>query len=189
MTIYAVVLAGGQGSRLGDVRKAEIRLGGRSLLERVMERLPTDVLISTGHGRSYSKYTCVSDGPGPVGGPLAGLAAAVLYLRDKASSDDVLISAAVDTPFLPADFAHKLIGGLAFNLAAYAIWGDEVYPTNAAYRFGAIATLPERLAELGSPKRLQAALHAQAVRWETDQNPFANLNTLADLVTLARRAE
>lgn len=189
MTVFAVVLAGGQGSRLGNVRKAELRLCGQRLLDRVVTRLPGGVLVSTGRGAQYAGYTCVPDLPGPAGGPLAGLAAAVLHLRGTAEPGDILVSVAVDTPFLPADFVAKLAAGLTSENAAYAAWGGEIYPTNAAYRFGAISDLPERADSLGSPKRLLSSLDAKAVRWATDQNPFANLNTLADLVGLTQRAE
>ncbi|NGP19144.1 molybdenum cofactor guanylyltransferase [Devosia aurantiaca] len=189
MTVFAVVLAGGQGSRLGDVRKAELRLGGQRLLDRVVTRLTGEILVSAGRGPQYAGYTCVPDLPGLVGGPLAGLAAAVLHLRGTAKPGDTLVSVPVDTPFLPADFVLKLAAGVTSESAAYAAWGEEIYPTNAAYRFGAISDLPERADSLGSPKRLLSALDAKAVRWEINHNPFANLNTLADLVSLARRVE
>jgi molybdenum cofactor guanylyltransferase len=194
MTVYALVLAGGQGSRLGHVRKAELRLGGRRMLEGVTERLrdfAAPLLLSVGDGPAMPEVLGLSliDDAATGGGPLAGLAAAVLHLRGIADPGDVLVTVAVDTPFLPTDFVERLTSALERAPATFAAWQGNFYPTNAAYRFGAIADLLERAQEIGSPKRLLRWLDAVAVDWnEATEDPFANLNTLADLVALQRRA-
>ncbi|MFN4211385.1 MAG: NTP transferase domain-containing protein, partial [Devosia sp.] len=36
---HAVIIAGGRGERLGGVRKADLRLGGRRLVDRVADEL------------------------------------------------------------------------------------------------------------------------------------------------------
>ncbi len=187
MTIHALILAGGEGSRLGGVRKAELRLGGKTMLERLTERLPDGVrlLMSTGRLGSMSRIEGVPDREGVLAGPLAGLAAAVAHLRDAAPPDDVLVSVAVDTPFLPTDYFSRL----ALGSPCYAAWRDQVYPTNAAYRLDMIMDLPERAAELGSPRNLLKSLRAEPMAWEDAENPFANLNTINDVITLARRAQ
>lgn len=179
MTIYGVILAGGQGSRLGHVRKAELRLGGMRLRDRVAARLRKHV---------GAILPDVPDLPG-VSGPLGGIVSAVRHLAKTASADDILISVAVDTPFLPTDYVPRLGAALDHAPAAYVAWADNFYPTNAAFRFGAIADLPERAAEMGSPRRLLQGLGAIPVTWDESDDPFANLNTLADLIALSRRTQ
>jgi molybdenum cofactor guanylyltransferase len=179
--IYALILAGGQGSRLGGVRKGDLRLGGRTLYDRVSERLrgQAKLLLSGPAG--------IPDLPLPYGGPLVGLAAAVSHLRDHAGYDDLIVTVAVDTPFLSDDYVSRITAPLGKAQAAQAFSGNRGYPTNAAYRLQAISDLPERVGEIGSPKRLLAALDAVAVVWPESPDPFANLNTLDDLAALHRR--
>lgn len=198
MNAYFVILAGGGGSRLGHVRKAEIRLGGASLQERVANRLRIDrsaILISTGAGLSIPSAigTTLPDLDTPIGGPLAGILAAAAHLRHQASTDSVLFSVAVDTPFLPEDFASRLMEPLEDGArAAKACWRGNAYPTNAAWRLADLQDLPEQ-ASAGtvapSPRALLAQLGAVSVDWEATHasDPFANLNTLADLIDLSYR--
>jgi molybdopterin-guanine dinucleotide biosynthesis protein A len=193
MIVHALILAGGRGSRLGDVRKAEIRIGGRGLLDRVADRLADlPLLVSTGPGagRQIGRGIGLADHAPSHDGPMAGIAAALHHLRDRAGPDDLLLSVAVDTPFLPSDYAERMVGALKGGAnAAYAAWGDQIYPTNAIYRLSALYSLaPAAMPD--SPKRLLKSLDARPVDWSAlaSADPFANLNTLADLIALGRRA-
>ncbi len=200
MNVRGLILAGGRGSRLGNVRKAGIRLAGIALLERVIRRLHIDassLLISTGPGRPEPSAigAVVPDLDTPLGGPLAGIAAAVEHLRDRAPKDTVLLSVAVDTPFLPEDFAPRLLEALDTGArAAEASWRGNSYPTNAAWRLADLYDLPEQAIAgtfVQSPRALLAQLGAVSVDWEATHanDPFANLNTLADLIGLSHRAQ
>jgi molybdenum cofactor guanylyltransferase len=190
MTTFAVILAGGEGSRLGHVRKANLLLGGTTLQQRVTERLRDDVdAVFVSSGSAPALLGGLPDMPGNVSGPLAGVASAVAHLRERATLDDVLVTVAVDTPFLPDDFVRRLGQPLVQGAASFAQWRTDFYPTNAAYRLGAILDLPERVEAFVSPRRLLASLAAEPVSWDhLPDDPFANLNTLSDLVALARRA-
>jgi Molybdopterin-guanine dinucleotide biosynthesis protein A len=193
MIVHALILAGGRGSRLGDVRKAGLRIGGRTLLARVAERMSgMPLLISTGPRpeATLAEGIALADQASAHNGPMAGIEAALRHLRDSAHEDDLLLTVAVDTPFLPADYRARMIAALdAGAPAAYAAWGSDIYPTNAIYRLSALHALaPANLPD--SPKRLLQNLGAVPVDWSAacEDNPFANLNILADLVTLGRRA-
>jgi len=89
------VLAGGSARRLGGADKASICVGGRPLLDRVLGAVldAGRVVVvgperSTGHRVSW----CSEDPPG--GGPVAGLAAGLSYVRA-----DLVAVLAVDLPF------------------------------------------------------------------------------------------
>lgn len=121
---------------------------------------------------------------------MAGIAAALHHLRNRAGTDDLLLSVAVDTPFLPSDYAERMVSALEGGAnAAYAAWGDQIYPTNAIYRLSALSSLGAASMP-DSPKRLLKSLDARPVDWSAPASvdPFANLNTLTDLITLVRRA-
>lgn len=193
MTTYALILAGGRGSRLGDVRKARLRIGGRTLFERVTEHLPPEnLLVSTGPGAAedFGAGIPIRDSGPSFAGPMAGLVAATEYLRPLAGEDDLLLTTAVDTPFLPADYRAHMLRVLENGAeAAYAAWGEAFYPTNAIYRLPALmAFLAQQTPD--SPKRLLHGLGAIAIDWRglCAENPFANLNGLADLIALGHRA-
>jgi len=193
---FGVIIAGGQGHRLGGVRKADIRIGGVRLLERVarvLGGLEQPLMVATGpeaNGLALGhQFRPVSDIAGSQGGPLAGLAAAVLALRSRHIVDGILVSVAVDTPFLPEDYVARLLSGLDTSPASFAGWNDAFYPPNAAWRLEAIADLPERLDGTASLKALHQQLGGVRVGWdEADDNPFDNLNTFADLLALGKRA-
>lgn len=189
MTVFALILAGGAGERLGGVRKAELRVGGKRLVDRVAGRLAAhaEVLLAVRHpARRAPALNTITDDRS-FGGPMAGIAAALEALSDR-PDEDIVLTVAVDTPFLPADYASRLLVPLFLSSseAAAAGWRDQWYPTNAAYRLGALRRrpLPDR------PRRLLERLEAVTVAWdEQPQNPFANLNTLNDLMALQRRAQ
>lgn len=198
--LYAVIIAGGKGERLGGVRKADLLVGGRRLVDRVADALgPVELplMIAVGphnDGRGARGDTlAVTDMEAPVGGPLAGLAAAVAALHQRGIGDGLLVSVAADTPFLPSDFVAVLGATLGTAAAAYAAWGQQFYPPNAIWRLAALAALPEQVLQNRAPpslKALQRELGAVAVDWwaRVAANPFGNVNTVADLVALGSMA-
>ncbi|SFD34086.1 molybdenum cofactor guanylyltransferase [Devosia psychrophila] len=197
---HAVIIAGGKGDRLGGVRKADLLVGGIRLVDRVAQALgavQAPVMIAVGPQddgrRARSDSIAVSDLAAPVGGPLAGLAAAIAALHERGIGAGLLVSVAVDTPFLPEDFVAVLAAALGEASAAYAAWGEQFYPPNSIWQIEALAALPERVLEGQAPhslKALQRELGAVAVDWSSraPANPFANVNTVGDLVVLGRMA-
>jgi molybdopterin-guanine dinucleotide biosynthesis protein A len=194
MRIAAVILAGGKGERLGGVNKALLDIGGRSLLERALTAVAPSVPIVLATGRldfAAPGTLSVPDLDTPVGGPLAGLAAAVARLRD--APPDWLLSLAVDTPFFPADFTARALATAPAAPALVAAYGGQLYPTNTLWRFDAVADLPERLRAGAAPPSLMR--FGTALGWvpldyaaTTPDNPFLNANTPEELALLRRRA-
>lgn len=192
--IHAVILAGGRGSRLGDVRKADLLFRGRRLLDHVAERfsgISGQLLVSCG---SYPDLelpdgaVSVADADTKSLGPLAGIAAAARFLGGHCKAGDLLISVAVDSPFLPDDYVLRLAA--ITGTAGCAAYGELLYPTNASWR---LAPLLAALAELPpdtGPKAVLREMDAKTIDWAVHarQDPFANLNSLADLLALQRRS-
>ena len=199
MRRYGLILAGGQGERLRHVRKADLRIGGIRLIERVAARfsaLETPILVSIAQEQHLALDGAIPlpDALPTRSGPMAGIYAALDYLGEEVDEQSVLIVAAVDTPFLPENYVARLTEPLAAgHTAAFARWNGTDYPTNAAFR---IAEVRNHLRALpmdsrpNGPKSLLAALGAAPVEWSdsSGENPFANCNTLEELIFLGRRA-
>ena len=196
---HAVIIAGGKGERLGGVCKAELRVGGIRLIDRVRSALgdvAEPLMVSTGPVQARLRpggAIAVRDLAGPTGGPLAGLAAAVEALRVRGVISGLLVSVPVDTPFLPSDYVSILQQNLGDAPAACAAWGDQSYPPNAIWQIDALAALPDEVREgtgVSSLKALLQRLGAVTVDWRglAAENPFLNLNTVDDLLTLGRMA-
>lgn len=102
----AVVLAGGRGARLGGVDKAGIEIGGRTLLDRVLDAVvdAREVVVvgdPVPTGRPVT-FTCESP---RYGGPAAGLLAGLDALLDVPAYVAVV---AVDMPRLTAQTLRRL---------------------------------------------------------------------------------
>jgi Molybdopterin-guanine dinucleotide biosynthesis protein A len=190
--LHAIILAGGAGERLGGARKSDLRVGGRPLIHRVAEALGASdnpLLVATGPGTSLpllpQNAIAIPDEEVEHTGPVAGLAAAVTALDRRGIREGLLLSVAVDTVFLPTDFADRLSAAIGNAAAAAAAWQGQLYPTNALWR---LENLSRALPGARSPRSLLASLGAVAVNWTGPVDPFANLNTLDDLLELQRRA-
>ncbi|KRA99834.1 hypothetical protein ASD83_04885 [Devosia sp. Root685] len=192
--IFGLILAGGEGSRLGGVRKADLRIGGVRLLQRVagaFEGKVAELFVASGQiDVSDLALTSLRDESAISTGPLAGIRAAVRHLEKTFDSGDMLVSVAVDTPFLPPDYVERLSQAAAKTGAAYAAWGESIYPTNSAWQLTALSDALEATSESAGPKAILHKLGAARVDWSANAavDPFANINTLDDLIALQRRA-
>ncbi len=201
-SIVAVILAGGRGERLGSVVKANLVVGGRRLLDRVAAALTgTDIILVAVGGFGPEDIAlapgqiAVPDPRTDYAGPLAGLAAAVAWAATQPRPPELLLTAAVDTPFLPHNFASAMATAIEPGHAGVvARYGAQDYATNAIWRLERIAALTDRMAAGTAPRSLRglaAELKVPTLSWPDSDggNPFANANTPAELRELEGRAE
>lgn len=188
MRIFGLILAGGQGRRMGGVDKALLRLGDMSLIEQVCARFEPQVaaLAISANGDSARFGLGLPVLPddvsqGPLSGVLAGLDWAAL------SGAEALVTVAVDTPFFPGDLVPQLIlagnGGLAVAQS-----NGRFHPTFALWPMALRADLRAWLA--GGAARVMGFMDAhQAVACPFPMqgiDPFFNLNTPEDLAQAER---
>ena len=198
--LLGLVLAGGLGRRMDGADKPLLRLGGRTLLERVVERLAPQcpdglALSANGDPSRFAPF------PGPVlpdrvpghPGPLAGILAGLDFSVARSGSEDGdMLSVPGDAPFLPPDLAARLIvardeAGAAIALAASG--GREHY-TVALWPVGLRADLRRALVERDERRvgTFIARHGAVAVAWPTAPvDPFLNVNTPEDLTAAETR--
>ncbi|WP_407522283.1 molybdenum cofactor guanylyltransferase MobA [Methylobacterium oryzisoli] len=189
-----VILAGGLSRRMGGGDKPLLRLGGRTLLERVAERLRPQcaaglILNANGDPARFAAFfdgpvvpDSVAETPGPLAGVLAALDHAAAHRPDVA----FVASVAGDTPFLPPDFVARLHAARAAagtRLAVAASGGrahyvDGLWPVDLREDLRA-ALVGEGLRRVGQWIARQGAAEAE---WpDRPLDPFLNLNTPEDV--------
>jgi molybdopterin-guanine dinucleotide biosynthesis protein A len=182
----AVVLAGGKGRRIGRP-KAFVELGGRALIEWVLEPLrdlfPEVLIVSTdAEPFTHLGIRVVADtlpGRGALGGAFTGLGAAGL--------DQVLI-VGCDMPFLCRPLLAHLATHLGEREAVVPRAADGLHPLHAVYAKRSIEVFSRTLGE-GITKfmRLLSRLDAVEVgeeemrRFDQGLHSLFNLNSPEDL--------
>ena len=109
-----LVLAGGQARRMGGGDKASLKVGGKTILARVLARLnpycSPIILNANGDPARFSRYglAVVADSVPDFAGPLAGILAGLDWAAKEAPKIEWLASVPGDCPFLPKDLVPRL---------------------------------------------------------------------------------
>lgn len=133
----AVVLAGGGARRLGGADKPGVRVGGRALLDRVLDACAdarATVVVAAPRPTARPVRWARENPPGA--GPVAALDAGLRHI----TADDVLVLSA-DLPFLAPDALRRLLSALRSGGAEGALLTDadgRDQPLVAAYRTAAL---------------------------------------------------
>jgi molybdopterin-guanine dinucleotide biosynthesis protein A len=181
--VAAVILAGGQGSRMGGADKGLLIYQGRPLIEWVRAALVPQVgqlVISANRNlETYAAYghrvlpDSLPDFPGPLAGVLAAL---------QGVEADWLVVAPCDTPHLPVDLVARLLAAAQDTQVVLAVAADPVRTHHTCF----IVRTDQRdnlVAFLARGER--AVRHWQAGLASTtvifDAADFANFNQPQDL--------
>lgn len=181
--VAAVILAGGQGRRMGGADKGLMDYRGRPLVEWVLDTLAPqvgDLLISANRNLDrYARYgrrvlpDVLPDFPGPLAGVLAAL---------DAVDTDWLLVVPCDTPHLPADLALRLLAAAQCHDVPLAVAADDaqvhhtcfIMRTSQRENLAAFLARGER-----AVRHWQAGLATVNVRF--DAAAFVNFNRPDDL--------
>lgn len=203
MKIAGVILAGGLARRMGGGDKALLRLGGETLLARVIARLRPQVdeivLNANGDPARFAGFALpvVADTVEGFAGPLAGVLAGMRWAAERGYTH--VASAAGDTPFFPADLVARLkdaveTSGQPIALAATndPERGLSEHPTFGLWPVDLADNLEESLT-VGNMRKVivWTSRHgcARAVFDEGAALPFFNVNTPDDIVAAERILE
>lgn len=127
----AVILAGGQGRRLGGRDKAALSVAGRSLLDRVLAACTgAQRVVLVGPGPAPDGVLRVQEDP-PGGGPVAGIVAGIVQVHspwmlvlavdqpDAASATPALVAALAEEPVADLLCHRDVAGHPQWLLGAY----------------------------------------------------------------------
>ena len=134
--ISGVILAGGQGRRMGKVDKGLQPFRGRTLIDCVIERLRpqvAEILINANRNQErYGAYgyRVIADLVPDYAGPLAGLHSAL-----ASASHELVLTVPCDSPFMPDDLAARMDAALrsasAWNMRSGSRGGTSSRRTSA----------------------------------------------------------
>ena len=188
--ITGVLLAGGQGSRMGGVDKGLVELAGQPMAAHALERLAPQVdelLINANQNLdtwAAFGYPVFGDDVGGFAGPLAGLHAALVRARHP-----LVATAPCDSPFLPADLVARLAAALHAAGAELAVAKtfDQAHPVFCLCRRELAAHLGAFLAAGGRKiDRWYGSLKVVEVAFDDQEAAFRNINTRAELADAAK---
>jgi molybdenum cofactor guanylyltransferase len=189
--ITGLVLAGGQGSRMGGVDKGLQGHAGRPLAQHALDRLRPQVarlmVNANRHLAAYAAFgvpvvpDALSAYPGPLAGFLAGL---------EACETPWLLTVPCDAPLFPTDLVERLAHAAAQAEADMAM--ASAGPPEQARSQPVFCLLKTSLRD--SLARYLAGGERQVERWARSQRhavahfddagAFTNVNTLAELAAL-----
>lgn len=190
-----VLLAGGLSSRMGGPEKSLLDLGGRPMLQRVLDRLAPQVfrlaINANGDPARFAAFPhpVFSDAVAGYAGPLAGLHASLLWASRAAPQARYVATASADSPFLPPDLVARLAAAMhtSGKPCAIAAHAGEQYPVAGLWSASLADAAADALA------RNQRALHRFAEAndcavvefpalsfGDMHVDPFFNVNTPDD---------
>ena len=187
MRITGVVQAGGKSTRMGGEPKALLELGGRRIIERVLDAIRPvvdDVLIVTDTPALYAflgipMVADVYPDHGSLGGIFSGLTAA---------SGDAAFTVACDMPFLHPDVARLVIGRAGEGDVVIPRVGEQLETMHALYGKACLPAIESRL-KAGRLKivgffgdvRVVEVGEAEVARHRAPDVVFMNVNTPDEL--------
>lgn len=148
--ITGVILAGGQGSRMGGLDKGLLELHGRPLVEYLLEALQPQVdTIFINANRNQERYQqyqypVISDRLAGYQGPLAGFAAAM-----QLANTDYVLTVPCDGPEIAPDAVERLLAALQSEQAELAVAhdGERLQPVHALIPVSLLPSLQDFLAK------------------------------------------
>ena len=187
--ITGLILAGGRGTRMGNVDKGLQMLGDEPMVLRVIGRLAPQVgMLMINANRNQERYREFGvpvwpDELDEYPGPLAGFQAGLRHCQTP-----YLLTAPCDSPFLPVNLVERLASALEEQGAdlAVAVTGEgESRQPHPVFCLLKSSLLPHLNEFLRSGKRRIDAWYASLkfveVQFE-DEAAFRNINTMEELL-------
>jgi len=186
--ITAVILAGGQGRRMGGQDKGLLDFEGKPLVAILIDRLERQALdIAINANRNHSDYQhfgypVISDQLADYQGPLAGFAVAMAEVNT-----DFILTLPCDSPLLVEDYAQRFLDSYAVRQTPVqvAFDGERLQPVHAMIKIDLLPSL-QRFLDSGERKidRWYAEHDYARVDFSDCADMFRNINTPADQASL-----
>ena len=187
MRVTGVIQAGGKSTRMGGRPKALLELGGRRIIERVVDAVAPavdDLLIVTNTPDLYGflKVPMVADvypDHGSLGGIYSGL---------RAAPGDAAFTVACDMPFLHPDVVRLVVERVGFGDVVIPRVGGQLETLHAAYAKSCLGPIETRLVagrlkivEFFAEVGVVEVAEREVARYRDPAIVFMNVNTPEEL--------
>ncbi|MFT7243224.1 MAG: molybdopterin-guanine dinucleotide biosynthesis protein A [Candidatus Azotimanducaceae bacterium] len=195
--VSAIILAGGQGVRMGRENKGLVSFNGKPLIQSAIDRVSPQVdelIISANQNISAYQslgYPVVvdSDGDGDENlGPLSGILSG-----SRSAKHALILVVPCDMPFLPTDLVKKMTQHFESN-AVSVFANNRLQPLVTIIKSEAIESIKPYLARgQRSVTGWLEEIDASVLNWqeqnisENRQNAFNNINSLEELTAVEHR--
>ena len=190
-----LLLAGGQSRRMGGGDKNQLHLGGKSVLQHVLDRVdragaPT-AINANGNPQRFAGYELpvIADVVDGYAGPLAGILTGLEWMAAYHPNLTHMISLATDAPFLPADLAFRLYARLGsdVDIVQAQSYGQR-HPVFAIWPLALAADLRQAVCDKGTRKidHFTQRHNCDVVAFSGTPDPFLNINRPADFAEAER---
>ncbi len=195
--VVGVLLAGGLSRRMGGGDKMLRRIGGETILARVIARMKPQtsrlILNANGDPGRFAEFglPVVADSVAGHAGPLAGVLTGMEWAAANATDCPWLLTVPTDAPFLPEDLAARMLAAVESAGAemACAASGGRAHPVCGLWPVRLAAELRQAMTEADIRKVdvWTARYRLVDVNWPTDPiDPFFNANRPDDIAEAER---
>lgn len=197
--VSGVVLAGGLARRIGGGDKPLCKIGGHTILSRVIARLEPQCerlfLSANGDPMRFASFglPVIADGVKQHPGPLAGILAGLDWAAAHRPNTQWILSVPGDCPFLPRDLVVRLRQAVSAEDAELAVAASQgrSHPVIGLWKVALRDALREALVVEGL-RKVQVwteRYRVATVAWPDEPlDPFFNVNTVEDLAEAERLA-
>ncbi|MEG3079510.1 molybdenum cofactor guanylyltransferase MobA [Halomonas sp. 5021] len=184
--LTGMILAGGEGRRMGGRDKGLEPFAGLPLIAHVIQRFDgrvAELLINANRNSdAYELFAdrVIEDAEGGFKGPLMGI-----YSGLRAAKTPWLLVAPCDSPALPNDLVARMVAGIGEHDIGVAFDGERLHPVVALIRTSLAEDLATTLADGERKIDRWYARHAWCrVDMSDCPDAFANLNTEEEKIRL-----
>jgi molybdopterin-guanine dinucleotide biosynthesis protein A len=191
--ILGVILAGGEGRRMGSVNKPLMEIGGRTVLSHILGRLQPQldrIVINAKHPPLYTPYglDVIPDQTDTHLGPLAGVLATLDWASHNFSKARYVMSLPGDAPFIPHNLVSEMTDAVNNTekskdpVLVRAVSKNRTHPVVGLWPVGIRADLRDSLFNRQTRKidAFTANYRVVDVTFEGVPDPFFNINTKED---------
>ncbi|MDO9318817.1 MAG: molybdenum cofactor guanylyltransferase [Gammaproteobacteria bacterium] len=194
-----MILAGGKGSRMNYSDKPLLEIGGRTIIESILDianRQVGRLIINVNCSHElYNRFNVpiISDSRGDFAGPLAGILSTIYWVTTHVPAAKIIVCFPGDVPWFPGDVVERMLQAMQ-ETGSEVVWlrtDGQVQPLFSVWSITLGPALEDALARgMYSPMQfIRSRRHATVDYHQLAPGFFNNINTPEDLESARGLAE